>query len=100
MSYWIVWPLGIAIWLVLGWGVFAIFEAKALKHDARKEQITLSMFLYTVGSKFPLSILFAGLIIGIFVGGLGVHVLWHWCPEGSVSTGALAILIDAWLAGM
>lgn len=87
MSYWFVWPVGIAIWFAAGWAAFAVFEAKALKHGARKDQVTLSFFLYTIGSKFPLSILIAGLAIGFFLGGLGVHVLWHFCPPGSVSGG-------------
>ena len=58
---------------------FAIFET--LRHDARFN--TLSMFIYTIGSKFPLSIWF----MGIFCGGLAVHFFWHWCPQGSVSAG-------------
>lgn len=87
MSYWLVWPTGIVVWLAAGWGVFAYFEAKALQHDARKDQITLSMFLYTIGSKFPLSILMAGMAIGFFCGVLGTHLLWHWCPPGSISGG-------------
>lgn len=87
MNYWFVWPIGIAIWFALGWSAFAWFESRALAHGARKDQITLSMFCYTVGSKFPLSILLAGLVIGGFVVGLGVHFFWHWCPPGSVSAG-------------
>lgn len=87
MNYWLVWPVGIAIWLVIGWVCFGFFEYEALRHDARKDQITLSMFLYTVGSKFPLSILAAGLLIGLFIGALGTHLLWHWCPPGSVVGG-------------
>lgn len=87
MNFWIVWPAGIATWLALGWAAFAYFEGRALRHGARKNEITLSFFLYTIGSKFPLSILAAGLLIGLFIGALGVHVLWHWCPAGSVSGG-------------
>lgn len=87
MSYWLVWPIGIVIWVALGWAAFAWFESRALAHGARKDQITLSMFVYTVGAKFPLSILLAGLIIGIFIGALGVHFYWHWCPPGSLSAG-------------
>jgi hypothetical protein len=87
MNYWLVWPIGITIWVALGWAAFAYFEAKALRHDARNDQITLSMFCYTIGSKFPLSILLAGLFIGLFIGALGVHFLWHWCPSGSISAG-------------
>ena len=82
--------MGIAIWLALGWIAFGFFEARALRHDARKNEITLSMFLYTVGSKFPLSILVAGMLIGAFFGGLGVHILWHWTPSPAVSVGDLS----------
>jgi predicted outer membrane lipoprotein len=60
---------------------FAVFEAYALRHPDR--QNTLSMAIYTLGSKFPISIL----AMGIFIGALSVHFLWHWCPPGSVSTG-------------
>lgn len=94
MSYWYVWPIGITIWLILGWAAFAYFEAKALNHNARKDQITLSYFCYTIGSKFPLSILLAGIMIGGFFIGLGVHVLWHYCPPGSISTGMLPMLLQ------
>lgn len=87
MSYWIVWPVGIAIWLIVGWAAFAWFESRALKHGARKDQITLSFFMYTLGAKFPLSIFLFGLLVGLFVGGLSVHFYWHFCPPGSVSAG-------------
>jgi hypothetical protein len=87
MNYWLVWPIGIALWLALGWAAFAWFESRALCHGARKDQVTLSFFVYTIGSKFPLSILLAGLMIGSFIGGLGVHFFWHWCPPGSISAG-------------
>lgn len=87
MNYWYIWPVGISIWLAAGWAVFAVFESRALKHDARKDQVTLSFFLYTIGSKFPLSIGLAGLLMGLFLGILGTHLLWHWCPAGSLSTG-------------
>ena len=87
MSYWFIWPIGIVIWLALGWGAFAWFESKALRHDARKDQITLSFFLYTIGSKFPLAIFLGGLLIGLFIGILATHLEWHWCPPGSISAG-------------
>jgi hypothetical protein len=87
MNYCFVWPVGIAIWLGLEWAAVAWFESRALKHDARKDQITLSMFMYTIGSKFPLSLLLAGLFIGLFFGILFTHVAWHWCPPGSISAG-------------
>ena len=87
MSYWLIWPVGIVIWLVLGWAAFAYFESHALRHDARKDQITLSFFLYTIGSKFPLSIFIGGLFVGLFWGILATHLLWHWTPAGSISAG-------------
>jgi hypothetical protein len=87
MNYWFVWPTGIAIWLAIGWAVFAYFESQALRHDRRKDQITLSFWLFTIGSKFPLSIFLAALLIGLFLGILSTHVLWHYCPSGSISAG-------------
>lgn len=86
MSYWIVWPVGIALWLALGWAEFAYLEKRGL-FPTRKNQITLSMFCYTVASKFPLSVFWAGLMIGEFLGTLSTHFLWHWCPPGSLSAG-------------
>jgi hypothetical protein len=87
VSYWVVWPTVIISWLVLGWAAFALLETRALKHAHRKDQVTLSFFLYTIGAKFPLSIFLAGLLIGLFFGSLATHVLWHWCPAGSISAG-------------
>jgi len=60
---------------------FAVFESIAFKHPQR--QNTLSMAIYTIGSKWPLSIF----LMGMFAGGLAVHFFWHWCPPGSVSGG-------------
>ena len=62
-------------------GFFAYFEARAFRHPQR--QNTLSHAVYTIGSKWPLSIF----IMGMFAGGLAVHFFWHWCPPGSVSAG-------------
>lgn len=92
MNYWYVWPIGLALWIALGWIAFSYFERKALKKTAGPNQITLSMFCYTVASKFPLSILWVGLHVGMLIGGLGVHFLWHWCPPGSFSTGEIFTL--------
>jgi len=64
---------------------FSIFETKALNHPDRAN--TLSHAVYTIGSKWPLSIF----IMGMFAGGLAVHFFWHWCPAGSISTGALVL---------
>lgn len=87
MSYWYVWPIGIVLWLILGWSAFAFFEAKALNHSARKNQISLSYFCYTIGSKFPLSIFLGGLFVGLFWGILATHLFWHWLPAGATSAG-------------
>ena len=87
MNYWIVWPLGVVLWLGVGWYEFSVFESRALAANARKDQITLSMFCFTIASKFPLSIFWAGLMIGLFFGTLSTHFLWHWCPPGSISAG-------------
>lgn len=93
MNYWYVWPIGLVLWIALGWALFYFFESRAMRADHRPDQITLSMFCYTVATKFPLSILWVGLHVGMMIGGLGVHFLAHWCPPGSVSTGALKLLI-------
>lgn len=86
MSYWLVWPIGIALWVGLGWAEFGVLETRALRtNDPNKP--TLSRFTYTVFTKFPLSIMLAGLVIGYFFGTINTHILWHWCPPGSVSGG-------------
>lgn len=64
---------------------FAYFEWRALAHPDRGN--TLSHFIYTIGSQWPLSIW----IMGMFAGGLAVHFFWHWCPAGSTSTGWLTV---------
>jgi len=81
------WIVGIPLWLILGWAAFAFFEARAFRHPER--QNTLSAFLFSVGQRFPLSIFLVGLLIGLFWGALATHILWHWCPPGSVSVGWL-----------
>ena len=65
---------------------FAYFEARAFRHPER--QNTLSHAVYTIGSKWPLSIW----IMGVFSGALAVHFFWHWCPAGSISTGMLRLV--------
>ena len=64
---------------------FAVGESYAFKFPER--QNTLSRAIYTIGSKWPLSIF----IMGSFSGGLSVHFFWHWCPPGSISTGFLEL---------
>jgi hypothetical protein len=65
-------------WIVLtllAIGAFAFFEWYAFRHPER--QNTLSRTIYSIGSKWPLSIW----IMGVFAGGLAVHFFWHWCPD-------------------
>lgn len=62
---------------------FAFWEWYAFRHPERTN--TLSRWIYDLGSKWPLSIW----IMGVFAGVLASHFFWHWCPPGSISTGAL-----------
>lgn len=87
MNYWILWPVLIVSWCLLGWIEFAYLESKALQANHQPSQITLSMFCYTITKRFPLSIFWLGIIVGLFFGSLSVHLWWHWCPPGSISSG-------------
>lgn len=89
MSYWLLWPLGIATWLAVGWATFSVFEARGIRHNNLGGYITLSYFVYRVTKAWPPSIFLIGLFVGLFWGGLSVHFWWHWCPAGSVSVGLL-----------
>jgi hypothetical protein len=71
------WVIGAACMLVF----FTFFESYAFNHPTRVNSLSRSMF--NLGSKFPLSIMFFGMLVG----GLGVHFYWHWCPPGSNSYG-------------
>lgn len=64
---WIIWLLVIVI-------SFMILEAYAFKHPDREN--TLSRFVWSVGQKFPLSLVMFGMLFG----GLSVHFYWNWCP--------------------
>lgn len=70
---------------VMAIAFFIVFEARAFRHPERMN--TLSMFIYELGAKWPLSIW----IMGVFCGGLATHLFWHWCPPGSISTGMLML---------
>lgn len=85
-NYWIVWPVGILIWLVIGWAEFGYFESNAILHPS-SSRVTLSYFVYYLSTKFPLSIFWGGVLVGAFFGSLSVHFFWHFCPPGSVSAG-------------
>jgi hypothetical protein len=64
---WIIWLLVIVI-------SFAILEGYAFKHPDREN--TLSRFIWSVGQKWPLSLV----LFGMLFGGLSVHFYWNWCP--------------------
>jgi hypothetical protein len=77
------------LWIIgtlIAIGFFAVVESYAFKHPER--QNTLSMAIYTIGSKWPLSIW----LMGVFCGALATHFFWHFCPPGSISTGAFEVL--------
>jgi hypothetical protein len=54
---------------------FAVFEWRAFAHPER--QNTLSRWIYDMGRNWPLSIF----LMGMFCGGLAVHLFWHWDPN-------------------
>lgn len=60
---WVLWLLAIA-------GSFAGLEFWAVKTG----KPTLSRFIATAGVKFPLILVFYGMLFG----GLAVHFFWHW----------------------
>ena len=73
------WIIGLFIAIAF----FAFFEWRAFKYPLR--QNTLSKFIFTIGSNWPLSIW----IMGMLAGSLATQFFWHWCPAGSISTGML-----------
>jgi hypothetical protein len=84
---WVIWPVGIALWLVLGFSEFGVIEAKALSAKAGNNQITLSYYIFYVTSKFPLAAIIGAFVTGGIMWGLAVHFWWHYCPPGSLSAG-------------
>lgn len=85
-DFWYVWPIGIALWVGIGWLEFGYFEAKAIANPS-PTRITLSYFVYYICTKFPIATFYGGLFVGLFFGTLSTHFLWHWCPAGSLSIG-------------
>lgn len=94
MSYWILWPLGIACWLALGFFEFGVIETRALRDKTGDSDghPTLSYFVYYITTKFPLAAILGAFVTGGVMWGLAVHFWWHWCPPGSTSTGFLHLL--------
>ena len=86
-NYWYVWPIGILSWLALGWFEFGVIEANALKSGDESKKPTLSFFIYTISTKFPLAMAIGCAAVGMFFGILWTHFFWHWCPPGSISAG-------------
>ncbi len=79
MTDFITWTLVNAAWLT----AFAFFEARALRHPENANRVTLSRYVWTIGQKWPLSLVLWGLVIG----GLSVHFFWNWCPALGSSNG-------------
>jgi hypothetical protein len=78
MSDWIIWPLGIFLWFVLGLALFIWREVPGLR--GAPGRITLSRWVYTVSTKFPMFIAWLYINIGAVIGSLTTHFYWHWCP--------------------
>lgn len=85
MSDWIVWPVGVLLWLILGCALFFWRELPGLRGEPGR--VTLSFAVWTLWQKFPLSILWLWANLFMFLGGLTVHFFWHWCPPGSLTGG-------------
>jgi len=73
------WILGVIAAIIF----FAVWEYAAFRWPSRYN--TLSHFIYSIGSTWPLSIW----IMGVFCGMLAAHFFWHWCPAGSLNVGML-----------
>lgn len=80
------WFAIIFLWLAVGWVAFAFFERRGFTNP---KYITLSRAVYQLSEQAPLAIAGMYLVVGTFLGGLSVHFLWHWCPVGAISVGAL-----------
>ena len=65
---WIIGAIVFVLW-------FSYFEWRAFKYPV--SQNTLSRFVWSVGQKWPLSLVLWGMIVG----GLSVHFYWNWAPN-------------------
>lgn len=70
------WIVGIFAAIVF----FAVFEGLAFSHPDRYN--TLSHFIATIGSRWPLSIF----LMGQLTGGLAVHFFWPWTENPMANT--------------
>lgn len=73
------WILGAILFIAY----FGIVERYAFNHKDRTN--SLSRALFNLSLRFPLSIM----LFGALIGGVAVHIFWHWCPPGSNSFGFL-----------
>ena len=73
---WWYWPFALAFILLV---LFAIPEYIAVENNGP----TFSLFMWTMSVKYPIYTF----LWGCLVGGLTVHLLWHWSPPGSTSEG-------------
>jgi hypothetical protein len=53
---------------------FALLERYAFAYPSRLN--TLSRVVWSIGQKFPLSIMIFGFVVGV----LSAHFFWNWCP--------------------
>jgi hypothetical protein len=68
---WWAWP----VWLLLIVVSFSVLEGIAFEYAA--DGPTLSRFIWTIGQKWPLSLVLYGMLFG----GLAVHFFWNWDPS-------------------
>jgi uncharacterized integral membrane protein len=73
---WIYWPAAL---LFIALILFAVPEFIAIKDGGP----TFSLFMWTMSKDWPLWTF----LWGVLVGGLAVHFLWHWDPDGKGDRG-------------
>lgn len=69
------WTLGLVAFVIF----FAIGETYALKRN----KTTLSRYVVNASKAWPL----LPFLLGMLVGGLGVHFFWPWCPDLGIGSG-------------
>lgn len=65
--------------IVLPLIAFAIGETYAFKNN----QLTLSRYVVNASRAWPL----LPFVLGLILGGLGVHFFWPWCPDLGIGNG-------------
>lgn len=88
VNFWYLWPIGIVLWVGLGFVEFGVVEKRGLKsRQGDTTHPTLSFFIFYITTKFPLAAILGAFVTGGIMWGLAVHFWWHWCPPGSISAG-------------